>query len=137
MVDKFSPEKRSEIMSLIKSKNTKPEVITFAYLRSEKIYFKKHYYRAPVNIDIAQPRKKKAVFIDGDFWHGRTFERRKDKLPAFWAAKIIRNIKRDRIYRTDLRSKGWKILRIWESDVMSKRSREETLGKIKFFLLSN
>lgn len=134
MADKFSPQKRSEIMSLIRSRNTKPEVITFQYLRREKVYFQKHYKRAVGSPDIALPRKKKAVFIDGDFWHGNTFERRKDNLPPYWIAKIIRNIKRDKLYRSQLRQSGWQVYRVWESDLMKRSTRQATLQRIKEFL---
>ncbi len=67
----FSSQKRSEIMSHIRSKNTEAERITFRYLRRNKIYFQKHYTRTAGKPDIALPRRKKEVFIDGDFWHGR------------------------------------------------------------------
>ena len=138
MADKFSKEKRSEVMSKIRSKNTKPEVLVFKYLRANKIYFQKHYAgREKISIDIALPRKKKAIFIDGDFWHGNTFERRKDNLPAFWAAKIIRNIKRDKLYRSRLRNSGWKVLHIWESEIVAKRSREQALKRVQDFLLAD
>lgn len=134
-MDKFTPQKRSEIMSLIRSKNTKPELVVYRYLREQKVYFQKHYTKVVGSPDVALPRKKKAVFIDGDFWHGATFEKRKDNLPAFWTNKIICNMKRDRLYRKELRTQGWQILRIWESDVMKKSSRQEVLENIKRFLL--
>lgn len=135
MPDKFTPEKRSEIMSLIRGKNTKPELIVFRYLRQEGIYFQRHYARALGSPDVALPRKKKAIFIDGDFWHGNTFERRKDNLPPYWSAKIIRNIKRDRTYRKRLRLDGWQVLRVWESSLTAKKSRARTLESIKQFLI--
>jgi DNA mismatch endonuclease (patch repair protein) len=136
MADIFNPKKRSEIMSLIKAKNTKPEILVFKYLRANNIYFQKHYKsKEKINIDIAQPRKRKALFIDGEFWHGYTLERRKDKLPMFWVQKIIRNVKRDRRYRAELKANGWQILRVWEHE-LNKKNCEETLEKIYKFLTS-
>ncbi len=123
-------------MSHIRSKNTKPEVIIFRYLRHEKIYFQKHYKSAIGSPDIALPRKKRAVFIDGDFWHGHTFERRKDNLPAFWTAKIIHNVKRDKAYRAQLRREGWQVYRVWEDDLMRKSTRQQVLEGIKTFLIA-
>ena len=67
MPDKFLKEKRSLIMSKIRSKNTKIEVNVFRELRKRGIYFQKHYKGTIGNPDIALPRKKKAIFIDGDF----------------------------------------------------------------------
>ena len=74
MVDKVTKEKRSEMMSKIRSSNTKIELAVFKRLKKRGIYFQKHYKKAPGTPDIALPRKKKAVFIDGDFWHGNNFE---------------------------------------------------------------
>jgi len=105
-------------MSKIRSKNTKSEVLVFRELRKRGIYFQKHYKRAAGNPDIALPRKKKAVFIDGDFWHGYQFSKLKKRLPKkYWLAKIERNIKRDRKNRAQLRKEGWEVLRVWEHEV--------------------
>jgi DNA mismatch endonuclease (patch repair protein) len=133
MPDKFSPEIRSKIMANIKGKNTKPEVIVFRYLRQRGIYFQKHYKRALGSPDIALPRQKKAIFIDGDFWHGYDLERRKGTLPTYWAQKIIRNVKRDRRYRKELTSQGWQVMRIWEHE-LGKRTLNETMLRIEDFL---
>jgi len=135
MADIFDPAKRSEIMSLIRGKGTKPEALVFKYLRINKIYFQKHYNKVLGSPDIALPRKKKAVFIDGDFWHGRTFERRKDKLPEYWVKKISRNMERDNEYRLKLKNMGWKLLPVWESELTKVSTRLEALERIKKFLV--
>jgi len=123
-------------MSRIRSKNTEAERIVFSFLRKEKVYFQKHYRRALGSPDLALPRKKKAVFIDGDFWHGRSFERiAKGRAPNdYWVVKIKTNMKRDKRQRSDLKKAGWKILEIWESDIKRKSGRLENLKKIKTFL---
>lgn len=120
-------------MSKIRAKNTKAERIVFRYLRSNRVYFQKHYKRVAGCPDIALPRKKIAVFIDGDFWHGRDFARRKDRLPDYWKMKIEMNMKRDRKNRRVLVREGWRILRIWEKDLM--KSKEAYCERIKFFIL--
>lgn len=135
MSDKFSKDVRSQIMSQIRSKDTKIERLVFSYLRKRGIYFQKHYMRATGSPDIALPRKRKAVFIDGEFWHGFTLEKRKDKLPMFWVQKIIRNVKRDRQSRAVLKNQGWQTLRVWEHE-LNKKDRKETLEKIYKFLSS-
>lgn len=66
-MDKFTKEKRSEIMSKIRSKNTKCKLKVFRELSRRGIYFQKHYSRAVGNPDLALPRKKKAIFIDGSY----------------------------------------------------------------------
>lgn len=132
-MDKFTKEKRSEIMSRIRSKNTKPEVLIFRELRKRGIYFQKHYKRAVGNPDIAFPRKKKAVFIDGDFWHGYQFSKLKKRLPKrYWLAKIERSIRRDRKNSAQLRKEGWKVLRVWEHDIQ--KNLDKSINKIINFL---
>ena len=97
MADSFTKEKRSEVMSKIRSKETQIEQIVFKYLRKQGVYFKKHYKKASGSPDIALPRKKIAIFIDGDFWHGWQFSKKKGKLPKkYWLAKIESNIQRDK-----------------------------------------
>jgi DNA mismatch endonuclease (patch repair protein) len=137
MPDVFEPAKRSEVMSKIRSKNTKAELITFSFLRKQKIYFQKHYKRAPGTPDIALPRKKKAIFIDSDFWHGRTYEallRRRGDKNDYWVKKILANMTRDTKQRIELTENGWRVLVIWEDDLKRKRTRTESLEKIKNFL---
>src|SRR5690348_2503115 len=110
MGDMYSKDKRSQIMSLIRSKNTIAERLVFSYLRSRKIYFQKHYKRAAGSPDVALPRKKRAVFIDGDFWHGREIDRllATREPDDFWITKIKSNMERDKRQRDALIESGWK-----------------------------
>ena len=105
-------------MSKICSKYTKVERLVFKELRKKGIYFRTHYNKAIGNPDIALPRKKKAVFIDGDFWHGYQYARLKKRLPKkYWVPKIEKNIKRDKRNRNKLRKEGWSVLRVWEHEI--------------------
>jgi DNA mismatch endonuclease (patch repair protein) len=132
-MDVFSKKKRSEIMSKIRSKDTKAELAVFRELRKRGIYFQKHYRKAFGCPDIALPSKKKAVFIDGDFWHGYQFSKFKHRLPKkYWVEKIENNIKRDRRNKAKLRRAGWKILRIWEHEV--NENLEKSTGRIIMFM---
>jgi len=123
-------------MSRIRSKNTIAEKIVFKYLRKENIYFQKHYGKVPGCPDIALPRKKKGVFIDGDFWHGRDYKRILNSRGPndYWPKKIAGNVRRDKIQRSKLKDRGWDILEIWESDIKRKHTRSGELEKIKKFL---
>jgi DNA mismatch endonuclease (patch repair protein) len=130
----ITKEQRSYIMSRIRSTNTAIERKVFAYLRKEGIHFQRHYKRALGNPDIALPRKKRAVFIDGDFWHGWKFAETKHRLPAqYWHAKIEGNILRDKARRRLLRKSGWQVLRIWEHQL--KENEQTALMRIKEFLV--
>lgn len=119
-------------MSRIRSQNTRIELAVFKFLRHNGVYFQKHYKKIAGKPDIALPGKKLAVFIDGDFWHGRDFLRRKKRLPPYWRSKIDANIKRDNRHRYLLKKSGWKIMRVWECDL--ERCPQKTLERILLFL---
>ncbi len=120
-------------MSHIRSKNTGIEKAVFSHLRKRKIYFYKHYPKAPGKPDVALPLKKRAVLIHGDFWHGHRFNSWKNRIPAkYWRDKITGNIERDRSQIRKLRSSGWKVLKIWEHDVVDNPG--VTFKKIERFL---
>lgn len=132
MADIFSSQKRSWIMSRVRGTNNALEKKIFNHLRKNGLYFQKHYKKAPGSPDIALPRKKLCVFIDGDFWHGRRIKNTYHKLTPFWREKILTNIKRDNRNKRKLRKSGWKVLRIWESDMEKKPTKN--LNKIINFL---
>jgi DNA mismatch endonuclease (patch repair protein) len=122
-------------MSRIRSRNTSLELRVFRFLRREGIHFQKHYKKAAGAPDVALPKKKRAVFIDGDFWHGWKFKKQRPRLPAiYWRSKIEGNIIRDKSRRAALKRNGWKVIRIWEHELVKKE--EKTLQRIKEFLLS-
>jgi len=123
-------------MSSIRAKNTKPELIVFAELRTRGIRFQRHYDRVPGKPDLAKPRKKLAVFIDGDFWHGRELDRVIEKYgeTSSWVVKLRRNIERDLEQETALRDSGWNVLRVWESDIKRLRTRSDSIDLIEAFL---
>lgn len=125
-------------MAAIKGKNTAVELLVFRYLRHNKVYFQKHYKRAPGSPDIALPRKKRAVFIDGDFWHGRTIDHLAEKRGEedFWTKKIRTNIARDADNKMKLKASGWRVMTVWESDLKRKATREDCLAAIQKFLTS-
>jgi len=133
MTDIFTRKKRSEIMSHIRSENTQTEKIVFSFLRRRGIHFQKHYKKIAGSPDIALPKKKRAVFIDGDFWHGWKQKQSVKRLPdAFWKGKILSNIKRDKKNRAKLRRGGWKVLRVWQHEI--EKNTNKTLNKISEFL---
>lgn len=104
----------------------------FSKLRVRRVYFRKHYRKAAGNPDIALPKQKKAVFIDGDFWHGYKYDGFEKRLPLSWRVKIKSNIRRDAKNRSKLRKRGWKVLRIWEHEL--EKNFDKTIEKIVEFL---
>lgn len=132
------PRERSALMSKIRSKNTKPELIIFAALAQRKVTFWRHYERIVGKPDIAKPRKKLAVFVDGDFWHGRELDRvlQKHGADSAWVAKLRRNMDRDIEQQRELESRGWAVLRVWESDIRRVSTRGEVIDRVESFLRS-
>jgi DNA mismatch endonuclease (patch repair protein) len=104
-------------MSQVKNRNTEPERIMASHLRALGIRFGKHNPRVAGTPDIVFYRRKIAVFIDGDFWHGYRFPIWKDRLSPFWRSKIEKNRKRDAKNFAFLRQNGWRVIRIWTSQV--------------------
>ena len=115
MVDIFTPEKRSWVMSRIRSKDTKIEKKTASMLRKNKIRYRKHpkLFGSPDFV----VEKKVLVFCDGDFWHGYLYSKKKKLPKKFWRDKIERNMSRDKTVTRKLRADGWSVVRLWEHDI--------------------
>lgn len=133
MADVFSKSKRSQIMGSIRSKNTKLEK-DFFKLASSVLYpkglrYRKHYAKLPGKPDMALVGRKAAVFIDGDFWHGYKFKSQKQRLPKkYWVKKIEGNMARDRAVNRELKKRGWRVIRIWEHEVL--KNKEKVIEKM-------
>lgn len=117
-MDKLTPEQRSYNMSRIKSKNTKPEKIMFNLLKKSGYKFAKHKKDLAGKPDIVFVKQKLTIFIDGEFWHGRYFKSWKNELSDFWFKKISDNIKRDKKNTLLLKHDGWKVIRIWNKQIL-------------------
>ena len=117
MADIFTPEKRSNIMSKIKGKNTKPEMTVRSTLHRMGYRFRIHDKKLPGSPDIVLSRHKKIIFVHGCFWHGHAGCKRAAMPESnfeFWNKKISRNIERDNSTERELRSFGWQVLIIWQ-----------------------
>ena len=127
MADIFTPEKRSWVMSRIRSRDTKIEKKIASLLRKNRI----HYRRFPKVFGSPDfvVEKKVLVFCDGDFWHGYRYEKKKKPPKKFWRDKIERNMERDRKVSRKLRADGWSVVRLWEHDI--EMSPEKCVGKIR------
>ena len=116
-------------MQHIRSENTAIERIMFAQLKYHRLKFKKHY-DITGRPDIVFSDQKVAIFLDSDFWHGWHFKRWKNKLPkVYWRDKIGNNILRDKKNFLKLRKAGWKVVRLWEHQIL--KSHELCIEKIK------
>lgn len=117
MVDVVSAGTRSRMMSGIRSKGTKPEVLVRRALFAAGYRFRLHRRDLPGAPDVALPGRKVAIFVHGCFWHMHA-GCKNAKLPAtrrdFWRAKLEGNVERDRRSVKALQSAGWRVLVVWE-----------------------
>lgn len=124
--DPFGHVERSEIMRAVKATGTSAETLLSNVLDEMKVGFRSQAADLPGRPDFVLDDVRLAIFVDGDFWHGRPwFERglAPESNRDYWVAKFERN--RDRDIRADrsLRRRGWSVLRIWESDLRREPSR--------------
>jgi DNA mismatch endonuclease, patch repair protein len=119
MADVFTKKKRSEIMSRIKGKGNKAtEQKLIELFREHSITGWRRNYPLFGKPDFVFPKKKIAVFVDGEFWHGHSTRAQLPKTnQEFWIDKIEKNKKRDRLVNRTLRGKGWIIVRIWQHEL--------------------
>lgn len=127
----------SKAMARNTARNTRCETVLSAELHRMRLTFRRNVASLPGKPDIVFVRQQLAVFCDGDFWHGRKWNCRKEKLAHgsnadYWVAKIEANIARDRRHSAELRTAGWRVIRMWESDISrdSKRVAERIAAAI-------
>lgn len=117
-MDVLTPEQRHKNMVAIKSKDTKIELLLRKALWHKGIRYRKNIKVLNCHPDIVITKYRIAIFCDGDFWHGKTFERYEVTTNAkFWYEKIKRNVERDLENTIELRDNGWTVLRFWETDI--------------------
>ncbi len=116
----YTTEKRSKVMSKIRAGNTKPEIRFRKALWAAGYRYRTHSKGLIGKPDVSIKKYKTAIFIDGEYWHGRNWEDRKEKLKTnrgFWIPKIERNIQRDKEVNASLKSQGYTVFRFWESEI--------------------
>lgn len=123
MADCFDPEKRSEVMSRIRSKGTAPERKAEELLRKWLPGFDIQVHPKEVfgQPDFFVPALGLAVFVDGCFFHGCPIHYREPKENVdYWKSKLKRNRKRDQLVRRTLAADGITVLRLWEHEMKGK-----------------
>lgn len=107
-------------MKSIKSKDTSIELKLRKELWSRGCRYRKNYAVLPGKPDIVFLSKKVAVFCDSEFWHGRGWESKKQKIRSnreYWIPKIERNIERDKAINKELGDMGFLVLRFWGDEI--------------------
>ena len=116
-----SPE-ISKRMSHVKTKKNSAEVMLAKSLWHKGYRYRLNYKELPGSPDIALTKYRIAIFIDGEFWHGKDFEQRKLKLKnnkEYWIEKIQENIDRDLKNDILLKQNDWIVLHFWSKDVIN------------------
>jgi DNA mismatch endonuclease (patch repair protein) len=138
-MDNLTPEQRKKNMSHIKSKDTSIEIILCKALWREGIRYRKNVKTLPGKPDIVITKYKLVIFCDGELWHGKNWETRKEKIKTnrdYWIPKIERNITRDNQNERELESNEWVVLRFWGKDIKNNlidciNEIKETINEIK------
>jgi DNA mismatch endonuclease (patch repair protein) len=116
-MDNLTREQRSHMMSRVRSKDTRPELIVRKLAHARGLRFRKHCKHLHGCPDLVFARAGVVVFVDGDYWHGWRFPAWRTKLASYWKQKIEGNRRRDRRNFDRLRRGGWVVIRVWEHDV--------------------
>lgn len=132
MADKFSKEKRSDIISKITGKETKPEILVRRFLFAAGFRFRKNVVNLLGKPDIVLSKYNTIIFVHGCFWHGHTCKQ--GKLPQsnhkFWKQKIEKNIERDKQIIAQLEKDGWTVIIIWQCEIRNKEKCNMSLNKL-------
>jgi DNA mismatch endonuclease (patch repair protein) len=106
---------RSRMMSGIRGKDTKPELVVRSYLHRAGLRFRLHA-KLPGKPDLVLPKYRTAVFVHGCFWHrheGCRYATTPANNAAFWQDKFAENVRRDAKVRFQLEELGWRVLVVW------------------------
>lgn len=117
---------RSKRMANIKGKNTRAEVLLRKALWANGIRFRIHVKSMPGKPDIVIRKYRLAIFVDGSFWHGFQWQKKKVTIKSnakFWIPKIERNIQRDQANQKLLEDAGYTVMRFWDHDVTNVLSK--------------
>lgn len=129
-MDIFTKEKRSEVMSRVRNKDSKIELMLRKSLWKEGFRYRKNDTKRFGKPDIVLKKYKTVIFVDSCFWHGC---KKHFKAPTtnkkFWNDKIRKNRLRDRKVNAYYKKSGWAILRFWEHEII--KSKSKVVDKVK------
>lgn len=110
----------SKRMSHVRLKRGVAETILAKSLWHSGFRYRCNYKKLPGSPDIAITKYHIAIFVDGEFWHGKNWEKRKARLKTnreYWIEKIEENMARDQRNNLALQSLGWHVVHFWEKDI--------------------
>lgn len=119
-MDRLSREQRRKNMQAVKSKGSKIETLLAKELWQRGYRYRKNNKKIYGKPDFTFKKYKIAIFVDGEFWHGKDWEVKKLEHKSnceFWYKKIERNIERDKEVNEFLRKNGWQVFRFWGEEI--------------------
>lgn len=131
---KGAPLTRSQVMSRIRSKDTVPEMLTRSAVHALGVRFRTHVPDLPGKPDLANKKRKWAIFVHGCFWHshdGCRLASSPKSNTGYWIPKLMRNQERDREKTEALRDLGYRVLVVWECQ--ARKSADLTKVLAEFF----
>lgn len=131
-----TPETRKR-MSKVKLKGGKAETVFAKALWHKGYRYRRNYKCLPGSPDIAVLNHHIAIFIDGEFWHGKDWPVRKERLVRnreYWIEKIEENIARDERNDRKLLELGWTPIHFWEKEVL--KDLQDCIEQIEELILS-
>ena len=129
-MDLLTSEQRSRLMSRVKSKDTRPELLVRRLVHSKGFRYRLHRVDLPGHPDLVFAKKRQIIFVHGCFWHrhkGCKLASTPKTRIDFWEKKFSSNLSRDERVRNELMSLGWKVLVVWECETRHSLSLSETL----------
>lgn len=130
-MDTLTKEQRSERMSRVRSKNSKPEMLVRRIVHSMGYRYRLHDRRLPGTPDLVFAASKKLIFVHGCFWHGhpcKLGDRPPKSRIEFWSGKIAENKARDMRDEELLAAAGWRLLVLWECELKDQDRLRDILG---------
>ena len=116
--DPFTVSERSAVMKKVKGKNTAPEVALRKVLWAKGNRYRLHAGNLAGKPDIVFGKQKIAIFVDGEFWHGKKLSSgRLAEMKPYWRKKIARNMARDAANNKNLVESGWRVVRVGEKSI--------------------
>lgn len=134
MTDTLTPSERSERMSLVRNKDTKPELAVRHLVHGLGFRYRLHRLDLPGKPDLVFPARRKVILVHGCFWHrhpGCYLARLPKSRLDFWVPKLERNRENDLLKHEELRRLGWNVLVVWECEL---RDLDGLTRKITEFL---
>ena len=133
MADTLTPAQRSERMSRIRSRDTKPEITLRAELHRLGFRFRVNRTSLPGKPDIVLARYRAVIFVHGCFWHrhhGCKVATTPKSNTDFWKEKFSRNVARDEKVRKQLLGLGWRVITAWECELSTASRSADTARQI-------